>query len=91
MLSVNTNYGAYVALQNLNATNKALQETQNRINTGLKVSGPKDNGAIFAIAEGLRADVQSLGAVTNSLDRATSSVDTAVAARRIQRGLRGLA
>ncbi len=80
MLSVNTNYGAYVALQNLNATNKALSETQNRINTGLKVAGPKDNGAIFAIAEGLRADVQSFNAVTNSLDRATSSVDTAVAA-----------
>ncbi len=59
MFSVNTNYGAYVALQNLNATNKALSETQNRINTGLKISGPKDNGAIFAIAEGLRADVQS--------------------------------
>lgn len=80
MLSVNTNYGAYVALQNLNATNKALSETQNRINTGLKVSGPKDNGAIFAIAEGIRADIQSLGAVNNSLDRATSVVDTAVAA-----------
>ncbi|MEQ1755720.1 MAG: flagellin [Micropepsaceae bacterium] len=79
MLSVNTNYGAYVALQNLNATNKALTETQNRINTGLKIAGPKDNGAIFAIAEGLRADVQSYGAVTNSLDRATSAVDTAIA------------
>jgi flagellin len=80
MLSVNTNYGAYVALQNLNATNKALSETQNRINTGLKVSGPKDNGAVFAVAEGLRADIQSLGSVTNSLDRTTSVVDTAIAA-----------
>ena len=80
MLSVNTNYGAYVALQNLNATNKALSETQNRINTGLKVAGPKDNGAVFAVAEGLRADIQSLGSVTNSLDRSTSVVDTAVAA-----------
>ena len=79
MLSVNTNYGAYVALQNLNATNKLLNDTQNHINTGLKIAGPKDNGAVFAIAEGLRADVQSLGAVTNSLDRATSAVDTAIA------------
>jgi flagellin len=47
MASVNTNYGASIALQNLNATNKALMETQNRINTGMKVSGPKDNGAIY--------------------------------------------
>jgi flagellin len=80
MLSVNTNYGAFVALQNLNATNKSLDETQNRINTGLKIAGPKDNGAIWAVAQGMRADVQSLGAVQNSLNRSVSVVDTAIAA-----------
>jgi flagellin len=80
MLSVNTNYGAFVALQNLNATNKALDETQSRNNTGLKVAGPKDNGAIYAVAQGLRAEVTSLGAVQNSLDRSVSVVDTAIAA-----------
>jgi flagellin len=80
MLSVNTNYGAAVALQNLSSTNKALNETQNHINTGLKISGPKDNAAVFAVAQGLRADVQSLGAVQNSLDRTVSVVDTAIAA-----------
>lgn len=80
MLSVNTNYGAFVALQNLNSTNKALNETQNHINTGLRISGPKDNAAVFAIAQGLRADVSSLGAVQNSLDRGVSVVDTAIAA-----------
>ena len=32
--SVNTNYGAMVALQNLNKTNMQLLTTQNRINTG---------------------------------------------------------
>ena len=80
MLSVNTNYGAMIALQNLNATNKQLAETQNRINTGLKISGPKDNGAIYAIAQGLRSDVESLTAVTNSLNRTASVVDTGIAA-----------
>ena len=33
MVSVNTNYGALVALQNLNATQSDLQTTQNRITT----------------------------------------------------------
>ena len=80
MLSVNTNYGAMIALQNLNATNKQLQDTQNRVNTGLRISGPKDNGAIYAIAQGLRADVQALGAVTNSLNRTVSVVDTGIVA-----------
>jgi flagellin len=80
MSSVNTNYGASIALQNLNATNKALMETQNRINTGLKVSGPKDNGAIFNISQKMRGDVQSFAAVQRSLDRTTSVIDTAIAA-----------
>jgi flagellin len=80
MLSVNTNYGAMVALQNLNKTNQDLAGVQTAINTGLKVAGPKDNGAIFAIAQGMRADVMSYNAVTNSLNRAVSAVDTAVAA-----------
>ena len=80
MLSVNTNYGAMVALQNLNKTNQDLSMVQTAINTGLKVAGPKDNGAIFAIAQGMRADVMSYNAVTNSLNRAVSAVDTAVAA-----------
>ena len=80
MSSVNTNYGASIALQNLNATNKALMETQNRINTGLKVSGPKDNGAIFNISQGMRSDVQAFSAVQRSLDRTTSVIDTGIAA-----------
>ena len=80
MLSVNTNYGAMVALQNLNATAKSLASTQNSINTGLKIAGPKDNGAIYAIAQGMRADVAGYKAVTDSLNRAISVTDTAVAA-----------
>lgn len=80
MLSVNTNYGALVALENLNATNKSLTDTQNRINTGLKVSGPKDDGAIYAVAQSMRSDVASLTAVQGSLDRASSATDVAVAA-----------
>ena len=35
--SINTNSGAAVALQNLNATNAMLERTQNRVSTGLKV------------------------------------------------------
>jgi flagellin len=78
--SVNTNVGAMVALQNLNKTNSELQTTQNRINTGLKVSSAKDDGATFAIAQSQRASVASLDAVKDSLSRATSSVDVAMSA-----------
>ncbi len=80
MASVNTNYGALVALQNLTSTNKQLDEVQNRINTGLKVGSAKDNGAVFAIAEGLRLRSSALGSVRDGLDRATTSIDTALGA-----------
>lgn len=80
MLSVNTNYGAMIALQNLNKTTSDLEDAQNRINTGLKIAGPKDNGAVWAIAQSMRMDVMALNAVTQSLNRTLSVADTAVAA-----------
>lgn len=78
--SVNTNAGAFVALQNLNKTNRAMDKNQNAINTGLKVATAKDNAAIFAIAQNLRADVSGLNAVKQSIDRALGVTDVAMAA-----------
>lgn len=78
--SVHTNSAAQVALQNLTRTNDRLFDVQGRVSTGLKVQGAKDNAAIWAIAQGQRADIASLGAVKQSLDRATSIADVALAA-----------
>jgi flagellin len=78
--SINTNVGAMVALQNLNATNSVLSTTQNRISTGMKVGSAKDNGAIWAIAQGQRAESASLNAVKDSLARGSSTLDVAMAA-----------
>lgn len=79
VLSVNTNAGALIALQNLSETNRNLSQVQNRVNTGLRVATAKDNGAIFAIAQNLRAEVGGLRAVEQSLDRAISVSDVAIA------------
>jgi flagellin len=68
------------ALQNLNATTDKLTETQNRINTGLRINNAKENASVWAIAQGQRADIGALGAVTNSLNRATSIADVSLAA-----------
>lgn len=80
MLSVNTNYGAMIALQNLNKTNSELDTVQIHINTGLKIAGPKDNGAVWSIAQNMRMDVMAFSAVTQSLNRTMSVVDTSLAA-----------
>jgi flagellin len=79
-LSVHTNDAALIALQNLNNTGGQLNEVQNRISTGLAINSAKDNAAVWAIAQGQRADVGSLGAVKSSLDRATSIADVASSA-----------
>lgn len=79
-LSVQTNVSAMIALQSLNKTNGDLQTVQNRINTGLKISGAKDNSSIFAVAQSMRADIGALGSVKTSLDRAVSIGDVAIAA-----------
>lgn len=79
-MSVNTNVTAMLALQNLNATSRMLDETQMRINTGLKVNGAEDNAAIYAIAQNMRADVSALNAVSQSVGRAISIIDVSLAA-----------
>lgn len=78
--SVHTNTAAAIALQNLTRTNERLGDVQSRISTGLKVQGAKDNASIWAIAQNQRADMGALGAVKQSLDRATSIADVALAA-----------
>ena len=78
--SINTNPGAMIALQNLNATNSELQNTQQRINTGKKISNAKDNGAIWSMAKMQSATSSSLNAVKDSLQRGQSTIDVALAA-----------
>jgi flagellin len=78
--SVNTNAGAFVALQNLASTNSQLATTQNRVSTGLEVAGAQDSAARFTIAQGLRGDVAGLNAVSGSLSNASSALAVGLSA-----------
>ena len=78
--SVNTNTGAMIALQNLDATNRQLASVQNRINTGLKVSTAKDNGAVYNIAQQQRSEHSAYDAIRSGLERAKGIADVALAA-----------
>ncbi|MFC7292982.1 hypothetical protein [Hirschia litorea] len=77
--SINTNTGQAVALQTFNATHKELLETQKIISSGLAISSAKDNGAIYAIAQDIRADIQSLNTLDQARDRSLSILDTTIA------------
>jgi flagellin len=77
MLSVNTNAGALIALENLNNTSQQLAKAQNVVSTGLAIATAKDNGAIWSIAQTERATVSSLDAVKSSLQTGQSIIDVA--------------
>src|SRR5437764_4594042 len=76
--SVNTNVAAQVALQSLNKTNSELQATQKRISTGYRVADATDDGAAFAVAQRVRADIGALTTVNQQLGNAKGLVGTAL-------------
>ena len=78
--SVNNSASAMASLQHLTKTNEDLEKTQTRIASGLKIEKAGDNAAIYAVAQNMRGDVNALGVVKTSLDRAASIGDTALAA-----------
>ena len=79
-LSIQTNAGANIALQQLSITNAALERSQLRITTGLRVAGPKDDAASFQIATRLRGDIAGINAVKTALATGESTVNVAVSA-----------
>jgi flagellin len=65
--SVNTNINALAAVQALSVIGNQLSQTQNAIETGLKVGSASDNPAVFTIAQGLRANTGALSAVSDTI------------------------
>lgn len=78
--SVNTNNEAMAAIRLLKMTNRETSIVQERINSGLKINSAKDNASTFAIASGMRSDVQSLSAVEDSLSMGQAVTNVAVSA-----------
>jgi flagellin len=77
--SVITNPSSFVALRSLNTINRSLDTTQNRVSTGLRVTGALDDASNFAIAQGIRGELKALGAVTQGLNNAKGIGKVAVA------------
>ena len=77
MSSILTNNSATAALSALRSINTNLNETQNRISSGLKVASSKDNAAFFSISESLKSDSGMFNAVNDSLTLTKNSISTA--------------
>ena len=77
MSSILTNSSAMVALATLNNVNMKLNETQNRVSTGLQISSGKDNAAYFAISETMKGDSGMYGSINDGLTSTKNSIATA--------------
>jgi len=75
--SINTNLAALAALRSLQSTSSALTATEKRISTGYVVADALDNGAVFAIAQGIRTNQAGLGSVNTQLNVALGVVSVA--------------
>lgn len=80
MSSLLTNRAGSVALQNLAQTARNMETTQNRISTGLRVSGAADNAAYWSIATTMKSDNGALSAVKDALNLGSATIDVASAA-----------
>jgi flagellin len=80
MTSLLTNASAITALQNLNATNKSMQTTQDRISTGMRVANASDNAAYWSIATTMKSDNAALSTVKDALGMGVATVDVTASA-----------
>ncbi|NKC03989.1 flagellin [Ochrobactrum haematophilum] len=80
MASILTNSSALTALQTLASTNKALETTQNRISTGLRIGEASDNASYWSIATSMKSDNKANSAVQDALGLGAGKVDTAYTA-----------
>ncbi len=80
MASINTNTAAMTALRSLTATNMALDKTQDRVSTGLRVGTAADNAAYWSIATTMRSDSSALSTVQDALGLGAATVDVAYTA-----------
>ena len=75
MVSVNYSFTNIQTISNLRITNKSIQETQNRISSGLKVSNSRDNPVAWAAAQSLRSEVKSQDGLTANISKALGKAE----------------
>ncbi len=80
MTSINTNGTAMAAIRSLSMINGDMSKTQARIESGLRVNTASNDPAVFAISQGMRADLKGLDAVKDSLNFGQATLKVAQSA-----------
>lgn len=74
--SIITNSSASVALASLDNITSELNATQKAVSTGYVVADATDNGAAFAVAQGVRGSISALTAANSQLSNSTGLLST---------------
>ncbi len=77
MSSINTNAAAMAAIRSLNQISMDMGKTQARIETGLRINKANDDPAVFSIAQTMRAELNGMTAVRDSLSFGKATVTVA--------------
>ncbi|MEQ1888332.1 MAG: flagellin [Alphaproteobacteria bacterium] len=79
MTTIHTNPGALVAQATLRTISTQLDKVSKQVQTGYKVADAKDDASTFAVAQGLRSNISSLGAVQQGLSGAVGLAEVGLA------------
>ncbi len=77
MSSLLTNTSAMVALQTLRSISADLDQTNNRVSTGLRINSAADSAAYWSIATTTKSDNSSLSTVKDALGLGAAAIDVA--------------
>jgi flagellin len=75
--SINTNVTAMAAIRSLSMIASETNKTQARVESGLRINKANDDPAVFAIAQNMRADLNAMTAVKDSLAFGKSALTVA--------------
>jgi flagellin len=77
MLTVNTNVASLNAQRNLAHTQVALNQSLQRLSSGLRINSAADDAAGLAISEGMKAQIRSMNQAVRNANDGVSLVQTA--------------
>ncbi len=80
-LSINTNVGSLNAQRNVAAGGRALNQSIERLSSGLKINSASDDAAGIAVAEGLRAQIGGFEQASQNANNANALLSTAEGAQ----------
>ena len=77
MLNFNTNLSAFIAQRSFENSTNILNQAIERMSTGLKINGAKDNAANYAITEQMTTQISSLDVAEDNASMGLDFVTTA--------------